>query len=115
MSMMLPNGWTPANGTYTDNLAEILKAEGVPAVYTFKGHPSHWLLSLVREKRPAIVHIKWQNGGGHFVVCKKVYADGTMIFLDPASGLVEVAIEKAPAYKEAAGRMSGDLVFTGIS
>jgi hypothetical protein len=49
------------------------------------------------------------TSGGHFVVCRKIYSDGTIVFLDPWYSLVEVQYANLPNYTSpgASGQLSG--------
>ena len=75
-----------------DNLTHVLNAEGVKTYACTQVTPNKlwdYFSYYVKDRTPMICHIAWTNGG-HFVVCRKVYSDGTIVFLDPWYGLVEV-------------------------
>jgi predicted double-glycine peptidase len=106
--------WTAEGGTMASNLSYILNAEGVKT-YAATHTTKLWdyFSYYVKETTPMICHIAWTSGG-HFVVCKKVYSDGTIVFLDPWYGLVEVQYANLPKYTPpgASGQLSGWLNVT---
>jgi len=117
LSQKYPGNWTIAGGTDVANLSEVLNAEGVKAYKAGYVGPAGvylFLVTFARETTPVIVHISWTPSGGHFVVCKQIYPDGTLVFLDPWYGLVEVARSTLPAYNPSGstGQTSGWLVIT---
>jgi hypothetical protein len=54
-------------------------------------------LEGARPDSPAIVHIGWTGGGGHFVIVKGSVA-GNLLVLDPYYELQEVPLATFPAY-----------------
>ena len=111
LSQNYPGKWTATGGTMASNLSYILNAEGVRC-YAATDIPDakvwSYLSYYVKERTPTIAHIKWSKGG-HFVVVRKVYSDGTIVCLDPWYGLVEVQKKTLPAYNPAgaSGKLSG--------
>jgi hypothetical protein len=111
LSQKYEGKWTATGGTGAGNLSYVLNAEGV-RTYAASYVPSSKLwdnfVYFVKERTPMICHIQWTSGG-HFVVCRKVYSDGTIVFLDPWYGLVEVQSANLPAYTPpgASGQLSG--------
>ena len=99
-----------------DNLTHILNAEGV-RTYACTQVTSNrlwdYFSTYVRDRTPTICHIAWTSGG-HFVVCRRIYPDGTIVFLDPWYGLVEVNRRNLPNYNPsgAGGQLSGWLNIT---
>jgi hypothetical protein len=119
MAKKFPGGWKPGKGTANmENLADILAAEKVKVYRATFVHPSavaSYLQFYARPGSPVIVHISWNNGGGHFVVCRQIYPDGTAIFLDPWYLLVERRLSQLPQYvapDKSQGTTSGWLVIT---
>ena len=46
-------------------------------------------LAACTPAKPALAHVAWTGGGGHFIVCLgKVVGDAKMVFLDPYYGVV---------------------------
>jgi hypothetical protein len=64
------------------------------------------LLRHTRRTRPAIVRVEWTGGGGHFIVCSRMYHDGSTVFLDPIFGLVQMSRKSLPNYNAHAGELS---------
>lgn len=111
LSQKYPNAWTADAGAGADNLSYVLNAEGVKA-YAATHIPKDKLMSYVDyylgERTLIIFHVEWTSGG-HFVVLRKKYSDGTLVFLDPWYGLVEVKTKNLPVYKVpgGSGKLSG--------
>lgn len=117
ISQKYPGAWQPATGTQVTNLPYVLNEEGVKAYGAVDAKPSgvwSYISYYARELTPVIVHISWTPSGGHFAVCKQIYPDGTVIFLDPWYGLVEVRSNNLPSYNPpgATGQLSGWIVVT---
>ncbi len=116
LSQKYEGKWTATGGTAADNLTHVLNAEGVKT-YACSQVTSNKLWDYfsyyVKDRTPMICHIAWTKGG-HFVVCRKVYPDGTLVFLDPWYGLVEVKSNNLPNYNPAGagGKISGWLNIT---
>lgn len=108
--------WTATGGTGAGNLSYVLNAEGVPT-YAATGVATNRLWdyfnTYVGDRTPLIAHISWTSSG-HFTVCRKIYPDGTIVFLDPWYGIVEVQYANIPAYSPtgATGALSGWLNIT---
>ena len=117
LSQKYPGKWTITGGTSDmENLTDVLNAEEVKsyrATFVGPGSVYQYLAAYAKELTPVVVRIQWTKGG-HFVVCKQIYPDGTIVFLDPWYGLVEVAAASLPAYTPpgASGQTSGHLVVT---
>jgi len=117
LSQKYPGKWTIGGGTADmENLTDVLNAEEVKSYRAYNvgaGAIYKYLAYYAKELTPVIVRIQWTKGG-HFVVCKQVYPDGTAIFLDPWYGLVEVPAASLPAYTPpgANGQLSGHIVVT---
>ena len=116
LSQKYAGKWTATGGTGAANLTDVLNAEGV-ATYALTYSPPNrlwdYLSTYVGERTPVICHIAWTSGA-HFVVCRKIYPDGTIVFLDPWYGLVEVKYPNLPNYNPvgATGTLSGWLNIT---
>jgi len=116
LSQKYEGKWTAEGGTMAGNLSYVLNAEGVKTyAVTYSPPEKLWdyFNYYVKDRTPMICHIAWTSGG-HFVVCRRVYADGTMVFLDPWYGLVEVKYSDLPKYSPpgASGKLSGWLNVT---
>jgi hypothetical protein len=116
LSQKYDGKWTATGGTMAGNLSYVLNAEGVKTyAVTYSPVNKLWdyLATYVGDRTPVICHIAW-TAGGHFVVCDKVYPDGTMVFCDPWYGLVEVKYPNLPIYTPtgASGKLSGWLNIT---
>lgn len=114
ISQQYPGNFTLKEGTTDVNLYDVLNAEGVrtyPLMELSQEEIFDHLAYHVSERTPAIAHIRWSGGGGHFAVCRKVDSDNTVIFLDPRYGVVEVNKKDFPKYRSP-GQLSGRLIFT---
>lgn len=116
ISQKYPGSYTATGGTDGSNLTDVLNAEGVKTYACFQVANNKifdYLSHYVKETTPTICHIQWTKGG-HFVVARKVYSDGTIVFLDPWYGLVEVKKSNLPNYNPAGagGQLSGWLNIT---
>lgn len=116
LSQKYEGKWTAEGGTNAGNLSYVLNAEGVKTYACTYSPPNKlwdYFSAYVKERTPTICHIAWTKGG-HFVVCRKVYPDGTIVFLDPWYGLVEVQYSNLPSYNPtgATGKLSGWLNIT---
>lgn len=119
MAQKFPGGWQHGRGTPDmENLADILNAEKVKvyrATYVHPGAIASYLQFYAHARTPMICHVRWNGGGGHFVVCRQVYPDGTAIFLDPWYLLVERPLSRLPEYiapDNSRGQLSGWIVVT---
>jgi hypothetical protein len=55
-----------------------------------KGGATHGAkLGACTPNKPALAHVGWDGGGGHFIVCLGKQANGRMLWLDPYFGVVE--------------------------
>jgi hypothetical protein len=108
--------FTATGGTNVTNLAYVLNALSVPAYAATdcSARLYDYLHYYVKDRTPTIAHISWASGGGHFTLCRIVDDDGTMVFLDPWYGVVEVRRSNLPNYNAtgATGTLSGWLVIT---
>jgi hypothetical protein len=116
LSQKYEGKWTATGGTGAGNLSYVLNAEGVKTYGVTPVEPKKlwdYFSYYVKERTPTICHIAWTKGG-HFVVCRRVYKDGTIVFLDPWYGLVEVKYANLPSYTPAgaSGKLSGWLNIT---
>lgn len=111
ISQKYPGSYKAKDGTNAGNLTDVLNALGVKTYAVTQVTTNKifdYLYHYVKDRTPTICHIQWTKGG-HFVVCRKVYSDGTIVFLDPWYGLVEVKRKNLPAYNPAGagGSLSG--------
>jgi hypothetical protein len=116
LSQKYDGKWTAEGGTMAGNLTHVLNAEGVKTyAVTYSPPEKLWdyFSYYVKDRTPMICHIAWTKGG-HFAVCRRVYPDGTIVFLDPWYGLVEVKYKDLPNYNPtgATGKLSGWLNVT---
>jgi len=101
LSQKYPKKWEADVGAYPSNLSYVLNAEGVKAyAATCVAANRLWdyFNAYVGERTPMICQIAWTKGA-HFAVCRKVYSDGTIVFLDPWYGVVEVKYADLPNYR----------------
>jgi|ERR1700730_2859692 hypothetical protein len=100
LSQKYPGRFTETGGTYINNLAFVLREEGIKCYDPFyTAAVWNYLYAYVNDNTPVIVQISWMGGGGHFAVCAYVYkTDQKCIFLDPWYGLVERAGSTLPGY-----------------
>lgn len=116
LSQKYEGKWTAEGGTMAGNLTYVLIAEGVKT-YAVEEVTEKKLWDYIKHyvgpRTPVICHIAWTKGG-HFAVCTKVYDDGTMVFLDPWYGVVEVKYKQLPSYNPtgATGKLSGIMNIT---
>lgn len=111
LSQKYPKKWTADIGAYPSNLSYVLNAEGVKAyAATCVATNKLWdyFSYYVGERTPMICQIAWTKSA-HFTVCRKVYSDGTIVFLDPWYGVVEVKYSDLPKYRPtgASGNLNG--------
>lgn len=87
-SQNYPNSYDPVNGTGMGNLTPVLRDHGVNASEPQSGQTVDDLQAATANGHPAIAHIAYPGGGGHFVVIDGVRTnpDGTrtVIMRDPA-------------------------------
>ncbi len=117
LSQNYPGKFTATGGTGAGNLAYVLNAEGVPTYASTGVGPSKifdYAWYYIGERTKIIAHISWPNGGGHFTLLKEIWADHTLLFLDPWYDVVEVPRASLPNYnpKGASGSLSGWLTIT---
>ncbi|MCO6512650.1 MAG: C39 family peptidase [Aridibacter famidurans] len=116
ISQKYAGNWTAKGGTNVTNLSYVLNAEGVKC-YAGTDIPDNkvfsYLSHYVTDRTPTIAHIAWTSGG-HFVLVRRIYGDGTIVFLDPWYGLVEMKKDDLPKYTPigATGKLSGWLNIT---
>lgn len=116
LSQKYEGKWTATGGTGAGNLTYVLIAEGVNCYASTDISDDKfvdYLSYYVKDDTPAIAHIQW-NKGGHFTLCRKIYPDGTIVFLDPWYGIVEVNKSNLMNYNPtgATGKLSGWLNIT---
>jgi hypothetical protein len=91
------------------NLEAVLRSEGVNARSIESGaldgsDVPAMIKHFVGPSTPAILQVHWTTGGQHKVVCRRLDPDGTLIFLDPWYGLVEMPVSRLPKYEVPGGR-----------
>jgi len=97
-------GWDEGFGVSRGTLAENMKNKlGISCelkVVDSKTSLFETLRGCVTWRTPAIVELdhSWLTMG-HYAVCHAIDADGTCVFLDPASGLQEMRKEKFPFFR----------------
>ena len=102
ISDLYPGGWSATGhaGTQVRNLVYVL--QGSAGLNATLHHPhgkgAAFLLRNIHKSRPAIVRVAWNPVRGHFIVCPRMYDDGTTVFLDPWYGLVELRAKELPSY-----------------
>jgi hypothetical protein len=111
LSQKYPGSFQQSSGTNATNLSHILNAESVPCYGAFNasGRLFDYFNYYLGERTPIIAHIAWSGGGGHFTLLRKIYPDGTLIFLDPWYDVVEVSRSRLPNYvvSDGSGTLSG--------
>lgn len=128
ISQLFPGGFSASGGTFVSNLSSVLNGLGVKTHHSVDIPDKkiyRYLSHYVTDQTPTIAHIKWYSRkkfgstkliqkGGHFTLVKKVYDDGTIVFLDPWYGVVETKKNDLPAYNPigAAGKLSGWMIIT---
>jgi hypothetical protein len=122
LTSLLPNGYVEGKGTqaYTA-LKDVLGRIGIKAAAMKVASMTNFVGDGFF---PFIARVGWTNGGGHFVVARKVTASGLLVCLDPWYGLVQPAVGSLPTYnvqrdyrgqrslaQVAGGTLSGHVVF----
>jgi hypothetical protein len=98
ISQRYPGKFSAGGGTTIENLATVLRAEGVPTykpVQVKKDKLLSYFHAYVSPRTPIITQILWLQPETitmmtHFVVLKQIDADKRMNFLDPLNDVVEV-------------------------
>jgi hypothetical protein len=114
------------NATNPINHRDCLRHEHVDAHYRQFGEKdmgsmgtflAHQVSTKKVQMTPAILSLKWdaQLAICHAIVCIRVYPD-SIVFLDPANGLVEIPVLSLPAYQSPtlnrSGTFTGSVVYT---
>ena len=102
LSQKYPGKFTAGGGTGIDNLASVLRAEGIPTykpVQVSKDKLYSYFRHYVHPRTPVICQLLWLQPESvtmvtHFVLLKQVDADRRMIFLDPLNDVVEISYEQ---------------------
>ncbi|MHC4892080.1 MAG: cysteine peptidase family C39 domain-containing protein [Planctomycetota bacterium] len=116
ISQKYPDAWDPGQGTGMDNLVGVLRDQKVSCSEVLNPGADNLATFLrfhvaANKRTPAIVHIRWRQGGGHFAVVPRVDDDGRVIFLDPWYGLLEIDAHNLPQYF-GSGSLSGLVITT---
>ena len=122
ISQKYPGKFTPAAGTGIDNLAAVMRAEGIPTYDPMHAHTKEGLFAnfwaYVGPRTPIIAQVLWLQPETitmmtHFTVLKQIDTpDNRMIFLDPMNDVVEVSHEqlvKDPFSYQTKGGSKGQL------
>ncbi|MEP7075322.1 MAG: papain-like cysteine protease family protein [Acidobacteriota bacterium] len=102
ISQNYPGKFTAAGGTGIDNLAAVMRAEGIPTyapVHVPKGRLFAYFRTYVGPRTPIIAQVMWLQPETitmmtHYTVLKQIDIDNLMIFLDPMNDVVEVPHEQ---------------------
>jgi len=102
LSQLFEGAYHPDRGTMMDNLVHILTTMNIRNTGVQQEATGAALLSGLRSKvtdtRPAIIHVEFNNGAKHFVLCARVLSGDQVVILDPWYGLQEVDGNHLPAY-----------------
>src|SRR6185369_3040648 len=102
LSQKYPGNFNVRSGTTIENLATVLRAEGIPTykpVQLKKADLFSYFRHYVRPRTPVICQLLWLQPESvtmmtHFVLLKQVDPDSRMIFLDPLNDVVEVSYDQ---------------------
>lgn len=95
-------------GTTAGVLRKILLDNGLRVDRRFRAQEEYWSMALAAsQEKPMILHVSWENGGGHWVVCVGATRYGAVI-LDPWYGLSEVPLLALPSYNPGKKNQSVD-------
>ena len=120
ISQKYPGQFTQRTGTGIENVASVLRAEGIPTykpVQLKKADLFSYFRCYVHPRTPVICQLLWLRPESitmmtHFVLLKQVDPDRRMIFLDPLNDVVEVTFDqlvKDPFHYTARNGSSGGL------
>ncbi len=129
ISGQFAGGYHPDTGTMMDNLSHILTTLNIRNTGALQAASGAALLTSlavnVDETHPAILHVEFNNGAKHFVLCVRMLTGSRLVILDPWYGLQEVAGNRLPAYgarcgttdrcslnEQAAGNFSRWVIYT---
>jgi predicted double-glycine peptidase len=102
LSQRYSGSFNAVRGTTINNLADVLRAEGVPTYQPVRVNKDR-LLAYFRTycgpRTPIIAQLMWLQPEAitmmtHFIVLKQIDRDNRMIFLDPLNDVVEVSKEQ---------------------
>ena len=102
LSQKYPGHFDARGGTSIENLASVLRAEGIPTykpVQLKKANLFSYFRHYVHPRTPVICQLLWLQPESvtmatHFVLLKQVDPDRRMIFLDPMNDVVEVSYDQ---------------------
>lgn len=102
LSQRFEGAYHPDRGTMMGNLVEIMTAMNIRNGGVRQEANGADLLaglrSSVTETRPAVLHVEFDNGAKHFVLCARMLRSESLVILDPWYGLQEVNGSRLPAY-----------------
>jgi len=102
ISQQFTGSYHPDLGTMMSNLVNVMTAMNIRNHGVQREASGSDLLSgiyaNVTETRPAILHVEFNNGAKHFVLCVRVLSGDRVVVLDPWYGLQEVNGNRLPAY-----------------
>lgn len=110
ISGLLPNGYHDGHGTFASSIQVVMNFVGIRSKYSTQFSGASFGVFVSEDHFPFIAHIRWGGGGGHFIVCAKLAKNGTVVCLDPWSGLTQVPSSALPSYNAP----SGSGIFSGI-
>jgi len=117
ISQQYPGAFSLEHGTHMENMSHVLNKEGVKAYGVTQVTPDkmfdyfYQFVGDGKKGTSAIISITWAGGNRHAVICRMVYPDQTVVFLDPTFGVIEVKRAELPKYWKA-GLLNGRMVFT---
>jgi hypothetical protein len=78
-SSAMPGGYDPVNGTRMDNVAQLMRNNGVPSATMRSGQSVADLQAATAGGNPALIHVNNPTppGGGHFMVADGVTTDSS--------------------------------------
>jgi len=102
ISQKYPGHFDSRGGTKIENLASVMRAEGIPTyapVHVTKDKLFSYFHHYIHPRTPVICQLLWLQPASvtmvtHFVLLKQVDPDRRMIFLDPLNDVVEVSYDQ---------------------
>jgi hypothetical protein len=122
LSQKIPGGWhhDPNDPlAHLQSMAVLLEDDGVraKALQRDGSAVASTIQHYVGERTPIILLVAWNSGFFHWIVCRRVYPDNTVIFLDPIHKVVEMPLANLPAYQPSptsSGVFNGKMVVTSL-
>jgi hypothetical protein len=102
-SRTLQQQWTyPGGGIGMYDINQLLTSVGIStAGLKMTTNILSFLKFWAWDSTPVVVGVSHKWGQNHVVLCKRVYTDGTCVFLDPAQeigGVISIPGDKLPDY-----------------